>query len=292
MPDWTSPAELRKESVVFAKFMHVLLGLYSYEWFISLNFEWDFIAGRKKFHWPMIFYFANRYLLLFTMIGITIALDSDKEINCQALYIFNQLAGDGAVGLASINLSIRTMAVWSQNKYIVGLLIVVITGHWSLILQGILLKAQWVPGTGCAITNTNNTILAAVFIYSMCFDLLVIALNTYKLLGIGLGSPRSIGSSRLGKLIFADGLIYFLIAFFANLTATIFMLLRLNPIMSVIFNVPAAVFSTVYLSFTYEIIITDVYTDCGMSRCPKINQVHKPRTRSIVSWNYCYQYQC
>lgn len=28
------------------------------------------------------------------------------------------------------------MAVWAQNRYIVGLLIVIILGHWSLILQG------------------------------------------------------------------------------------------------------------------------------------------------------------
>jgi hypothetical protein len=34
-------------------------------------------------------------------------------------------------------------------------------------------------------------------------------------------------------------------SFLANMTATVFMLLRLNAIMSVIFNVPAAVFSTV-----------------------------------------------
>lgn len=31
-----------------------------------------------------------------------------REFNCQALYTFNQLAGDAAVGLASVNLSIRT----------------------------------------------------------------------------------------------------------------------------------------------------------------------------------------
>jgi hypothetical protein len=28
------------------------------------------------------------------------------------------------------------MAIWNQNRYIVGGLILVILGHWSLILQG------------------------------------------------------------------------------------------------------------------------------------------------------------
>ena len=124
------------------------------------------------------------------------------------------------------------------------------------------MEAEWVSGSGCIVTNTNNTILAAVFIYSMCFDLLVIVLNMYKLLGIGVGPPRVFGTNRLRKLIFTDGLIYFLIAcvffvfrglvfikhrhsFGVNLTAAVFLLVKLNPILSIIFNIPAAVFSTV-----------------------------------------------
>jgi len=184
-------------------------------------------------------------VLLFTLIGVAIAVDSYSEINCQDLFIFNQLAGDSAIGLASINLSIRTIVVWSHNRYIVGLLLLVILGHWTLILQGIRVRAEWVAGSGCIITETNNTILAAVFIYSMCFDLLVIVLNMYKLLGIGVGPPRVFGTNRLRKLIFTDGLIYFLIAFAANLSATVFLLLKLNPILGVMFNIPAAVFSTI-----------------------------------------------
>ena len=29
------------------------------------------------------------------------------------------------------------MAIWSQNRYIIGFLVLVILGHWSVILQGI-----------------------------------------------------------------------------------------------------------------------------------------------------------
>ncbi|KAG8216909.1 hypothetical protein J3R82DRAFT_7182 [Butyriboletus roseoflavus] len=143
-----------------------------------------------------------------------------------------------AVGLASINLSIRTMAVWSQNKYIVAFLILVILGHWSLLLHGTLLKAAWVQGT-CVITDTNNQILAICFIYSMVFDFTVLCLTGWKL-----AFPTS-GRSKLINLIFGDGLIYFLIAFLANLLATIFMLLNLNAVMSIIANVPAAIASTI-----------------------------------------------
>ena len=69
---------------------HLRIG--SWEFATSLDFDWDFITGKKKFHWPMvtfpsftmqawnvcgeltvpyqIFYFLDRYLLFFAMIGM------------------------------------------------------------------------------------------------------------------------------------------------------------------------------------------------------------------------------
>ncbi|KAI0754416.1 hypothetical protein C8Q80DRAFT_1094109 [Daedaleopsis nitida] len=240
MPDWQSQAELILDSTVFLKFMHALSGLYFWEWVTSLDFEWDFITGKKRFHYPALFYFLNRYCLLFTMVGIMIALNVTTEINCQALYTFNQIFGQAASGFASINLSIRTMALWSHDKRVVAPIIVIILGHWSLILQGVLVKASWDPMAGCVVSGTSNTILAATFIYSMCFDLFILLLSSYKLV-IGVQGGRS----QLMTLLFKDGLVYFFIAFFSNLLAVVFILLNLNAIMSVIFNVPAAIFSTI-----------------------------------------------
>jgi hypothetical protein len=239
MVDWMSPAVLQEDGAIFLKFMHVLLGLYCWEWFISLDFDWAYISGKKKFRWTMIFYFLNRYCLLFALIGIAIALNVTTEVNCQVLYTFNQTMGNMAIGLASVNLSIRTMAIWSQNIYIVLPLVVIILGHWTILLHGILLKAEWDPAAGCVITSTDNTILSAVFIYSMCFDFVVMVLTAYKLL-----TSQGV-RSRLVTLIFADGLVFFVIAFLANLVAVTFMLLNLNPIMSVIANVPACIASTI-----------------------------------------------
>ncbi|THH06012.1 hypothetical protein EW145_g4382 [Phellinidium pouzarii] len=243
MVNWQSLTEIDKDGQVFSKFMHCLLGVYLWEFFISLPFDFDFILGRKSFKWPLVFYFAGRYALLFALVGITIALNVTKEIDCQGLYIFNQVFGNAAIGLASINLSLRTIAVWSQSPYIVVPLVLIILGHWSLLLHGLLISAAWTP-EGCQITKTDNTILAATFIYSMCFDFLVLSLTAYKLVLPWNGRT----GSKLVKMIFADGLIFFIVAFLANLLATVFMLLNLNAVMSIIFNVPAAIASTIVAS--------------------------------------------
>lgn len=238
MVDWQSSAEILTDSVVFSRFAHTLFGLYLWEVVTSLEFDWQFISGRKCFRWPLAFYFAGRYCLLFALVGILIALDVTAPVNCQALYTFNQVFGNAAIGLASINLSLRTMAVWSQNRIIVCLLVAVMLGQWSFLLHGILLEATWLNGA-CVITSTNNHILAISFIYTMAFDFLVLCLAGWKL-----AYPAG-GRSKLIKLIFGDGLIYFVIAFLSNLVATTFMLLNLNAVMSIIANVPAAIVCTI-----------------------------------------------
>ena len=54
--------------------------------------------------------------------------------------------------------------------------------------------------------HTDNTVLAATFIYSMCLDLVVLLLSGYKILQYG-------RRSQLTTLLFKDGLIYFIVAF-------------------------------------------------------------------------------
>jgi len=239
MVDWQSPAELAHDAESFTKFMHALLGLYIWEWVVSLDFDLAFLIGKRKFRWPMIFYFIGRYSLLAALVGIAIALNVTQEVDCQALYTFNQCMGNFAIGMASINLSIRTMAIWSQKWYIIWPLVGIILGHWSLLLHGVLLKAAWIEGQGCVITSTDSKLLSATFIYSMIFDFIVMCLTAWKL-----AFPEG-GRSKLVEMIFSDGLVYFLIAFLSNTIAVIFLSLNLNAVLSVIADVPAATASTI-----------------------------------------------
>ena len=101
------------------------------------------------------------------------------------------------------------MAVWSQSLYVIVPLVLLICGHWTLLLQGVIMKAEFVPGQGCVITETNATILRGTFIYAMALDFIVLCLTGFKLVmnaRVGTG-----GRSRLMQLIFNDGLIYFFI---------------------------------------------------------------------------------
>ena len=98
--------------------------------------------------------------------------------------------------------SLVSLATWCDLKHANF----VFTFHSKALMIGVLLKAAWLPGEGCVITKTDSRLLAITFIYSMCFDFVVLVLTGYKLF------QPSTGRSRLVVLIFNDGLVYFAIA--------------------------------------------------------------------------------
>jgi len=72
----------------------------------------------------------------------------------------------------------------------------------------------------------------------MSFDFFVLVLTT-------VGLVRSPSRSSLWQLLFRHGIVYFAVAFIANLVPTIFVLLNLNPVMNLMFNIPAASVSSI-----------------------------------------------
>ncbi|KAJ3487631.1 hypothetical protein NLI96_g3406 [Meripilus lineatus] len=238
--DWMSPEEIALDASIFLKLMHAIAGMYIWEFCISLNFEWSFFNGKKKFNWPMIFYFLGRYWALFTLVGLLVALDSTtfiREVNCQALYTFLAVAGQVTIGFASINLAIRAMVIWGQSIYIVVPLVILILGHWAVLMQGVVVTASW-TGSACAVSQTNSSVLTATFAYSICLDFIVFAVTAWKLV---MPNRRR---SQLMDLMFKDGLVYFVLAFVANVPAAVVISLKLNPVMDIMFNIPAAITST------------------------------------------------
>ena len=190
----------------------------------------------------------------------------------------------------------------------------IILGHWSIILQGapfpckldfhsdglialfigVQVTTIFVPGVGCQIVQSHSKILPAIFIYSMCFDFIILLLNTYKLIGITSSPSRNLmGRGRLTHMIFTDGLIFFILAcvcisleitderrchssqhssFLSNFVATVFLLLNLNQVMGVIFDVPAAVISTVSTSLSKYVPLTRPST-CQIVACRAVRRL-------------------
>ncbi|ESK92564.1 hypothetical protein Moror_4363 [Moniliophthora roreri MCA 2997] len=244
MVDWHSEEVLLRNAATFTNFMHSLFGVYLWEFFNSVKFDWEILSGRRMFKWPMIFYLLCRYTMMMSLITMMIYMsESLSAANCVPLSQVSQVAGCVTIALASMNLALRTVALWRENLMVISTLIAAILGHWGLALFiGTLSRAHWnSDNNACEITNDRPLYIVGLYSYTMIFDFGVLCLTGYKL-NFGRGPFQG---SALVQLLTLDGLLYFLIAFLANAVAVVFSALNLNPIMSVIANVPATMIATI-----------------------------------------------
>ncbi|KAG9104049.1 hypothetical protein FRC06_005946 [Ceratobasidium sp. 370] len=164
------------------------------------------------------------------------------KLNCQIFYTIIQLFGNIAIGTSSALLMLRVIAIWSRNRYILLGLLTIALGHWTILFLGVIsVRSAWNPAANvCIVTGTSTTLLRLVYGYTMAFDLMVLIVSTAGLLRSG---GRQ--GSDLWKLLFRDGIVYFVVAFVGNAVASVFTILHLNAAMDIIFTVPAATFSCI-----------------------------------------------
>ncbi|KAI0782933.1 hypothetical protein C8Q75DRAFT_737261 [Abortiporus biennis] len=241
MTNWQDPAVIAAEGQALIKLSFAMIGIYFWEFLISFHFDWEYITRQRRFRLAMILYFLNRYIMLIVLITLTIVFSVTSKINCDPIYKFMTIGGNFAVALASANLSVRMVAVWNMNRWLAIATVLANLGLWGIICTGTQISAAWQDGAGCVITHTDNVTITALYAYSVALDLSVLVLTAYKLFT----TMRHRDASHLVKILFRDGLIYFVTAFLLNVIVTTFDALDLNPIMSIIFNVPSAVFVTI-----------------------------------------------
>ncbi|KAI0073351.1 hypothetical protein K474DRAFT_1710790 [Panus rudis PR-1116 ss-1] len=243
MTDWSSPAAIASELHAYVLLIHAIAGLYFWEFLLSLNFDFTVIYRYRTFRWPMVFYYLNRYSALATIIVMIWIVDASasREINCSGPITTLQVFFFMSLLLASINLSLRTIALWSLNRYITASLVILLLGQLAIMTQ-IRIGGEWIPGEGCVPAEVPNRFVAALHFYPMAFDLLVLILAIWKLRAF---SARTFLLSQLGPLLIRDGLLYYLISLSANIVVVVLDLLNLNAFMNSMFNIPAAMLMSV-----------------------------------------------
>ncbi|KAK7470872.1 hypothetical protein VKT23_002288 [Stygiomarasmius scandens] len=103
-----------------------------------------------------------------------------------------------------------------------------------------IVRAQWDDSQKtCVVVSTSPSLLNVTFFFTMGFDF-VILVYTF----VALTKKHTIRTD-LWKLLFRDGLIYFLVTFSANCIPAVLNVLNLNTPMNVIATIPAAVVSSI-----------------------------------------------
>ncbi|KAF8164973.1 hypothetical protein B0H34DRAFT_648175 [Crassisporium funariophilum] len=211
MVHWLDTSEIARDSDVFQKLVFALFGAYLWELFMTCDFEWSLLKRRRVFRWPLvIFFFLCRYCMLLAFNSCCpLCL---MNLHIQALYTFNSWTGNMTILCASTSLMLRTIALWERRKSVIMILGTLCLAHWALLYRTMfIVVSEWEPAVkSCVVVQTNPSMLNTTFFFTMGFDFIILLFTAVALLA------RHSARTDLWKLLFQDGLVYFLVSFSTN----------------------------------------------------------------------------
>ncbi|KAJ7590193.1 hypothetical protein C8J56DRAFT_1139969 [Mycena floridula] len=211
----------------------VASGLYFWEWFITLDFDFEFICGRRKFKWPMIFYFYARYAFLAALVMSIFMLNNGRQVNCQAINLTILLFKHSALWASSVSLSIRTIMLWEHSRRIMTIIVPLTIFHMAAVCISSIwdFKVVWSEHAfaepRCIVLDVSHSGISGLYTYTVVLDLIILCLTSYKLL-YGGGARIRIERIPIFMLLFRDGLVYFIVVFIATLLPVVFLLFNHN----------------------------------------------------------------
>ncbi|KAH9969980.1 hypothetical protein BGW80DRAFT_1562420 [Lactifluus volemus] len=213
---------------------HAFHGIFLWEFFTTLDFEWSVIRGSRPYRWTIWIYSLTRIATLIAVILDIVELDIYTPINCLLWIIFELIFSYFALAYTSLLLMLRVVAIWIRNKIILALATIVSSSalaggpeisHALVLASGIVRICSgsvWIPEERCKLSNSDTTKLNAISTLATDSMLLLMMLA-------GLLHLRMQGGGRLSleDFLWKQGLIWFLLAVVAEVPPTMFLKFKL-----------------------------------------------------------------
>ncbi|KAJ7368098.1 hypothetical protein DFH08DRAFT_675693 [Mycena albidolilacea] len=258
MVNWSDPKEILKDSDAFEKIIFAFFGMQMWELFMTCDFEWSLLTRRRRFRWPLVrFHTCARLSITLThsfryssscpdtaysfrsldcaylppsVCGPPInAISGSSPSRSASLFTFNSWTGNMTILCASTSLMLRTVALWERKRSVVIPLGLLALTHWVLLYRTMfVVRAVWDHNLGtCIVVSTNPSLLRITFFFTMGFDFIILVATAVALMG------RHSARTDLWRLLFTDGLCYFVVTFSMNCIPAVLNLLNLNSPMNV-----------------------------------------------------------
>ncbi|KAH9968387.1 hypothetical protein BJV74DRAFT_889881 [Russula compacta] len=216
---------------------HTISGIYLWEFASTLNYELDIIRGRRPYRWTIWLYSLTRLTCLGDVILLFVGMDVSTPYNCQAWIVSGLSLGYATIAASSLLIILRIIAIWNKNRAIVA----ISTGLWvtnvSLIIQGeflpfLFVRAAWIPGQqSCVAYNIETSKLSVIITLITDVVLLFIVLVGLFRMRLQDGGPFGIG-----RLLWTQGVIWFVLTAAAGVPPVVFIILDVNYPFNVMFQ--------------------------------------------------------
>ncbi|KAH9962909.1 hypothetical protein BC827DRAFT_179781 [Russula dissimulans] len=213
------PVVVQRDYTTLIHLMHFLDGVFLWEFFTSMKFEWEHLTGKKKFKWTLLLYSWSRICAVGGTICNLIGFNVTHSINCQQWITWNLIFNFASFTCASMLNTLRVIAVWNCNIIIAVLVFGMGLASIGFLVYGVTtVRSGW--STTCYIEKTNqfrNPITVSLFIH--------IAQLIIMLIGL-LRCHRT--RSGIVRFLYIQGLMCFLAATLAEIPSAVFVNLNLN----------------------------------------------------------------
>jgi len=236
MVNYHDPAVIVQDSLVAIKLWHTVSGLYIWEFFATLDYEWSVIRGRRPYRWTIWIYSLARVAALGSIILGFILVNNTRPINCQAAYSIDVVLSLLSMSASSLLIAFRAIAVWNRNRIVVAIAIAVWGIDNALLIQcAARLRFAWAPvQQTCLPENTDISTLNLIAMLVTDVTLLVI-----MLVGLIRLSHHDGGAFGLTQLLWRQGVIWLALATAAEVPPVVFIILNLNDPLNVMFQPPS-----------------------------------------------------
>jgi len=277
------------------KLWHAVDGLFIWEFFTTLDYEWSVIQGRRPYRWTIWIYSLTRVATLLAVILNIIGFDSTTPINCQAWVTFELAFAYVAFAGASLLIVFRIFAIWNRNKRIFVLAMSVWWINVGFLIHGIVrLRASWAPAQStCAVLNLETS--KTNIIVTLATDIILLLIMLIGLLRLRVQGAGMFG---LGRLLWTQGIIWLLIATAAEVPPTVFICLNLNDPFNLMFQTPSLITMSIAATRMYRSLINFNSTDVSQEvreTCPtdlegkRVSAAPIPLNRMRVSVHTDYE---
>ncbi|KAI0294361.1 hypothetical protein BC826DRAFT_341811 [Russula brevipes] len=180
------------DSLALVGLWHAFDGVFLWEFFTTLDFEWDVIRGHRPYTWTIWVYSLARMAGLMSVILNLVGMDVTTPINCQLWISFELFFCYTSAAAASLLIVLRIIAIWNRNIFVMTTAYSLLGIKVAFYIQSVArTRATWAPKKlACENHNTRTNTLSLI-------TTLVTDISSLLLMLVGLFRIRFRGVGRI-----------------------------------------------------------------------------------------------
>ncbi|KAF8487254.1 hypothetical protein DFH94DRAFT_19582 [Russula ochroleuca] len=245
MVNWQNPVTIAHELTALIKLVHVVDGIYIWEFICNLGFEWSLASRRRQWRWTVAFYIATRLATLSDVATELIGMNLTEEFNCKTWTYFLLFFRYGASSLALSLYALRGIAIWQRSIPVTVLSSLVVLANVGTWIHRITkADAVWVPALEtCMFVKTHPAIFSNCMLLGA--EIFFIALMATGIYNHNPG-PRAF------NIMYREGLLWLVAAILVEIVPVVFLILNLNDVMNVMYIAPSVLCTSIGATRMYR----------------------------------------